>query len=79
MKTWSPERGKKEALGKIYYLAQPVVARRKSSLLLRGLEWCGASLLMMSIIAAVLFTLREIAGRLTALADQNHSSLNEDR
>ena len=79
MKTWSPERGKKEAMGQVYYLAPPVTARRKRAPLLGVLEWCGASLLVMSTIAAVLFTLGEIAGRLTSLAGRDHSSLNEDR
>lgn len=79
MKTWSPEPGAQQALGKVYYLTPPVAARRKSSPLLRVLEWCGASLLMMSIIVLVLFTLGEIAGRLTALAGRDDSSLNEDR
>lgn len=79
MKTWSSERGKKEAMAQVYYLAPPVTARRKPSPLLGVLEWCGASLLMMSIIVAVLFTLGEIAGRLTALADSDKSSMTEDR
>ena len=79
MKTWSPDRAKKETMGKVYYLGQPLTARRKPSPLLSVLEWCGVSLLMMSVIAAALLTLREIAGRLTALAGRDHSSLDEDR
>jgi hypothetical protein len=79
MKTWSPERGKKEAMAKVHYIGQPLAARRKPLPLVSVLEWCGVSLLMMSVIAVVLLTLREIAGRLTALAGREHSSLNEDR